>query len=165
MAPGAADADPTPQHGNGAANSDAAAPDGSVRGFVRCFEELFAAAEGLVEIQADRARLSLRRTIVKAVVAVGVAASAIVWLGVAAYATVRGICGGLTELWGGRAWLGELTGGVLALAIVGGGYALYTRLSARRELERLQAKYERMRNGPERQDEPELPTEVRGRAP
>ena len=94
----------------------------------------------------DRARLSVRRTLVQAAIGAGVAVCTVVWLGAAALAVLRGACGGLTALWGGREWLGDLTGGLLALTLAASAIALHLRLSTRRDFRRLKAKYERMRN-------------------
>lgn len=112
----------------------------------RFVEEIIGSADSLIEVYADRIKLSVRRTIVQAVIGAGVAVCAAVWLGAASLAILRGVCGGLTTLWGGREWLGDLTGGLLALALAASTIALYLRLSSRRELGRLKAKYERIRN-------------------
>lgn len=159
-APGAAAAEPSPKAGDG--SQGASADDGLVQSVVRCFAEVFAASEGLVEVHADRARSSLRRAIVKAIVGAGLAVTAVVWVCTAAFAAVRGACGGLTELWGGRVWLGELSGGLLALAFAAGAFALHSWWTSRREFAHLNSKYERMRNERERQDEPEIPAPLGG---
>lgn len=126
------------------------AGSGSSQGLIQILlqfvEESIGSANTLIEVYADRVRLSVRRTIVHAAIATGVAVCTAVWLGAAALAILRGVCGGLTTLWGGREWLGDLTGGFLALALAAGAIALYRRLSSRRELGRLKAKYERIRN-------------------
>lgn len=119
---------------------------GLAEGLLRFIEEVTGSAEGLIEVYADRAKQSVRRTIVKAVVGGGVAVCAAIWLGSAALAVLRGVCGGFTALWGGRAWLGDLTGGLLGLTFAGAAIALCVHLSSRRELRRLEAKYERIRN-------------------
>ena len=124
-----------------------------VRSAVRLFEELFRSADGLIEVYADRLRLSVRRTLVQVVLGATLGVCAAVWLGTAAWATVHGLCAALGTLWGGRAWLGDLTGGALGLLLAGGGIALGLRLSARRELAGLRAKYERIRSTSEEQDQ------------
>jgi hypothetical protein len=115
----------------------------SLFGFV---EDILGSVNGLKAVYADRIRLSVRRTIVQAILGAGVAVCAVVWLGAAALATFRGMCGGFTALSDGREWLGDLTGGLFALALAALAGWLYLRLDARRELSRLRTKYERIRN-------------------
>jgi len=88
----------------------------------------------------------VRRTIVKVVLATAAAICAVLWLGAASLATLRGLCGGFAALWGGREWFGDLCGGALALILSAGVVALLLKLSTRRELIRLEAKYEHISN-------------------
>jgi hypothetical protein len=115
----------------------------SLLGFV---ESTFASANGLIEVQADRVRLSVRRTIVNVAIVAATALCAVLWLGAAALAALHGLCGGFTALWGGREWLGDLCGGLFALLLAAGVFALCLKLTTRREILRLEAKYERIRN-------------------
>jgi hypothetical protein len=139
--------DPSAGHADEAEGSEASgAKRGLTQILLEFIEELVGSANGLIEVYADRIRLSVRRTIVQAVVGVGVAVCAAVCLGAAALAILRGVCGGLTTLWGGREWLGDLTGGLLVWAITASAIALHLHTSSRRELVRLKAKYERIRN-------------------
>lgn len=112
----------------------------------RFIEALAGSADGLIEVHADRIRLSVRRKVVQAALAAAAALCGGIWIGAAALATLRGLCGGLASLWGGRVWLGDLSGGLLALALAAGGVALFLRTSSRREFERLKNKYEGIRN-------------------
>jgi len=121
-------------------------PTGVFEVLSRFAEELLASANGLVEVKADRIRDSVRRTVVKIVLATGAALCVALWLGAASLATLRGLCGGFSALLGGRAWLGDLCGGLLALALSAGVVALHLKLSTRRQLIRLEAKYEHIRN-------------------
>ena len=129
------------------ANDGAAAGSGSdlVQLLFGFAEEVVGSANTLIEVRADRIKLSVRRTIVQAAIGALAGSCLALWLGAAALATVRGLCGGLASLWGGRVWLGDLAGGVIALTLAGGAIALCLRLSERRELERLEHKYERIR--------------------
>jgi hypothetical protein len=137
----------SPGHADeGAGNPGPASKSGLIEVLFRFVEEIIGSADSLIEVYSDRIKLSVRRTMVQAAIGAGVAVCAAVWLGASALAVVRGVCGGLATLWGGREWLGDLTGGALALAFAAGAAALYLRLASRRELERLRAKYERMRN-------------------
>jgi hypothetical protein len=131
---------------------------------VRLAEDSLASVNGLIEVQTDRIRLGARRMIVKVVLASAAALCASLWLGAAALATLRGLCGGFTALWGGREWLGELCGGALALLLAAVAAALILRLSTRRELIRLEAKYERIRNEPGRSNDPKIPSPDSGAA-
>lgn len=135
---------------NGANEAGASAGSDSSSGLIqivlRFVEEVIGSANGLIEVYADRVRLSMRRRIVQGAIGAGVAVCAAVWLVAAALATLRGVCGGLTTLWGGRDWLGDLTGGLLALTLAAGAIALHLRMSSRREFGRLKAKYERIRS-------------------
>ena len=104
------------------ANDGAAAGSGSdlVQLLFGFAEEVVGSANTLIEVRADRIKLSVRRTIVQA-----------------AIGALAGSCLAL--------WLGDLAGGVIALTLAGGAIALCLRLSERRELERLEHKYERIR--------------------
>ena len=126
-----------------------AAPEpgpGWTRVLLRFVEEIVGSADSLVEVTSDRIRLSVRRTIVRVAIGAGAAVCAAVWLGAAALAVLRGVCGGFAAAFGGREWLGDLTGGLFALALTAVAVAIHLRLSSRRELRRLMAKYERIRN-------------------
>ena len=139
--------DPSEGHHNGNESSAAASSrSGLIQPLFQLVEEIIGAAHGLIEVYADRARLSVQRVVVQAVIGAGAAVCAAIWLGAAALATLRGACGGLTALWGGREWLGDLTGGLLALVLAASAVALVLRLSSRRELARLKAKYERIQD-------------------
>jgi hypothetical protein len=139
-----------------------AAGGGPTRIVIRFIEDIIGSTDSLIEVYSDRVRLSVRRRIVQVAIAAGAAVCAAVWLGAAALATLRGVCGGLTTLWGGREWLGDLTGGLLALALAAGAVALYLRSSSRRALERMKAKYERIRNEHGQEHDPGSSTEDSG---
>jgi hypothetical protein len=113
----------------------------------------------LFEVYSDRVRMSLRRKIVQAAIGAGVAGFMAIWLGIAALALFRGASGGFTVLWSGREWLGDLTAGLLAIGLAAGAGALHLRLSARRDLARLQAKYEDIRNEQDETHDSPSPTE------
>lgn len=127
-------------------NGSPGSSDGVLQILVRFVEQVAGSANGLIEIYADRLRLSVRRTIVQVVLGTAAAICAAVWLGAASLSVFRGICGGLAAAWGGRAWLGDLTGGLLALTLAACAMALHRVVASRRELRRLEAKYERIRN-------------------
>jgi hypothetical protein len=141
-------------------DSASATSRGLIQVLFQFVEEIIGSADSLIEVYADRIRLSVRRTMVQAVIGASLAVCAAVWLGAAALAILRGVCGGLTALWSGREWLGDLTGGVLALALAAGAAAFYLRLSSRRELQRLRAKYERIRT--QHSQDPSAPSENGG---
>lgn len=122
------------------------ADPGPVEILSRLIEELAGSADALIEVYSDRVKHSVRQRFVRAWIVAGVAVFTAFVLAAAALATVRGIQGGFTALWGGREWLGDLTGGLLAVVAVAGVTAARLRWSANRELERLKVKYERDRN-------------------
>lgn len=149
--------------GTAASHADEAegpATSGSSSGLIdilfRFVEEIVGSADALIEVYADRAKLSMRRALVQAALAAGVAVCATIWLGAATLAIVRGLCGGFTTLWEGREWLGDLSGGLLALVLAAGAIALHLRMSSRRDLRRLKAKYERI--GHERSQNHDAPS-------
>ncbi|MBK7644428.1 MAG: hypothetical protein IPJ19_15530 [Planctomycetes bacterium] len=119
----------------------------------------------MIEVKADRLRLSVQKTAVKIAFASAVALCAVLWLGAASLATLRGLCGGFAALCGGRVWLGELCGGAFALLLAAGTAGLLLRLSTRRELARLEKKYERIRNAPAGNEDHAGPAANRGDAP
>ncbi|MBK7878256.1 MAG: hypothetical protein IPJ77_21585 [Planctomycetes bacterium] len=94
-------------------------------------------------MQVDRAKLAMRRTVTTAVIAGGSAIVLLFGACAAALALVRGVCGAFTALAGGRAWVGELAGGALALLLFAVVVALVLHITNRRELARLEAKYGR----------------------
>jgi hypothetical protein len=124
---------------------------GGLAGIVlRFVEEAFDGVDGLIAVRLDRAKHSMKRTIVGAACFAGAAIVATTGACAAVLALVRGLCGGLAALFSGSAWLGDLAGGVLALILVTGAVALAYRIHERRELARLKAKYERTRPRDER---------------
>lgn len=108
--------------------------------------EIVGSANSLIEVYSDRVRLSLRRKFTHAAIFLLAAAAAVVWLGAASLATLRGVCGGFTALFGGRAWQGDLVGGLLALLLSALAVVIYQRSFARGELARLKTKYAHIRN-------------------
>jgi len=142
------------------AEPKASTPDGGILGLlVGLGEELWASAGSLAEVYSDRARLALRRKVTSIALAAGAAVALLFAVCAAALAAVRGLCGAVAELCGGRAWAGDLAGGLLAIALVAGLLAWHTKRSARSELERLKAKYERLHGPNPDRAAPGLPTE------
>ena len=131
---------------------------GSVRRIeilLRLVEEVHGSSPRLIEVYAGRTRPSVRRTIVQASIGACVAVCGWLWVGAATLATLRGVRGGLTAVWSGREWLGDLTGGALALALAASAIGLHLRLSSRREVRRSLTKHERNRNERDRNQDPE----------
>ena len=110
----------------------------------RYVKDLAASAKQMLEIQAERKKLALRRGLMKAALGIVALVAVAAWLGAAISATVRGLCTGLAVLFDGRVWLGDLVGGLLALALLAGAVAFALRQSARKDLERLEEKYGRI---------------------
>jgi hypothetical protein len=63
------------------------------------------------------------------------------------------LCGGFAALFGGRTWAGDLVGGLFTLALLGGAVAIGLRVTSRRDLRRLEEKYEHIRSHRERTSE------------
>lgn len=104
-------------------------------------EDVSDAGGRLLEVYKDRARLSTRRALVACIGWLGAAVFAAVALGSAAVAVTSGTCGALTELFGGRVWLGNLTGGLALLLMFGLVLVLVKHVSERRTLKALRTKY------------------------
>ncbi len=99
----------------------------------------------LMQVRADRARIAVRRAVMIGVVIVlAAAALAPLIVGGSVLFTI-GVAQSLTILFGDRAWLGNLIGGMLILGLVAlCAWAGYARI-ARRDLAKKAAKYEHMR--------------------
>jgi len=106
------------------------------------FQELLAGLLRWIDLQAERLRLTLERSLLRAALGLAFGVFALVWIGAASLAVLRGLRGGLTSLFDGNVWLGDLTAGLLALALLAASVALLLHRGARRELARLKAKYE-----------------------
>jgi hypothetical protein len=127
-------------------SSDSASGGALTELLLQLVEDIIETSGSLIEVYSDRLRLSVRSKVVAGAITGGAAVCVALWLGAAALATLRGMCGGFTALWGGREWLGDLTGGLLALTLTACAVATYLRSSSRRKLRQLKAKYERIRH-------------------
>ncbi|MBK8180348.1 MAG: phage holin family protein [Planctomycetes bacterium] len=107
-----------------------------------------ASTDTLIEVYRDRARLEVRRQIVRAALGLVLLMTAGVWCVAASLSFLRGMVGGFAAWLDGRLWLGELLGGATALGLAAGLLALVMWVRSRREFSQLQAKYRRMRNEP-----------------
>lgn len=97
----------------------------------------------LIGVRTDRAQLDLRRKVTKtgfAVVA-GLGVGTVVIA--ASLRLVYGLSDGFAVLFGGRAWLGDLSAAVLLLGGLAGAGALYVSRWEKKELEKHIEKYER----------------------
>jgi len=107
-------------------------------------EEIGAYFKLLLATRADRARLRAREAALRAA---GVAAALLALSALLVTAVVlvtSGLAGALTELTGGRAWLGELATGALLLTALALGSRLAARAWRRRQLERNRRKYDEL---------------------
>jgi hypothetical protein len=99
----------------------------------------------LVGVRADRAALELwRKALRLSLASVGAVAIATLLIA-AALRFVDGLAGGLTALYAGRAWLGDLTAGVLLIGLLGAGAYAFVARWERNELAKHVEKYERLR--------------------
>ena len=112
---------------------------------VRFVEELSGSIRQQIEIYADRQKLAIRRQIVRGTIAAVVGIAGLVWLCSAMLAVLRGLCAGLAVLFGGRVWAGDLVGGLIGVGLVVCAVLVATRVMARADLRRLEAKYDRPR--------------------
>lgn len=112
------------------------------------FTGVVASTETLIEVYRDRARLEVRRQIVRAALGLVLLTTTVVWCVAASLSFLRGLVGGFAAWLDGRLWLGELLGGATALGLAAGLLALVLWVRSRREFSQLQAKYRRMRNEP-----------------
>ncbi len=118
------------------------------QGLAASLVEVYEGGNALLEVYADRLRMSARRAIVHIAIGVGATVGTAIGLAAAVLAIFRGACGGFTALWGGNAWLGDLTAGFVAVVLGASAIALALRFHTLRELGRLEAKYARIRNKP-----------------
>ena len=93
-----------------------------------------------VELRLERTKIAARRSAVRVAMVVAAGVVGLVFVCAAVVFLLRGACLGLTQLFGGREWLGDLVGGALALALVAGGTALALRRASRHDDDRLEAK-------------------------
>ncbi len=112
------------------------------------------AARRLFEVYSDRTKLSLRRSFLRTALGVMVGASAALWVGASILSVLRGACDGLAELWGGRAWMGQLFGGLLGVGLAVGLLFVASRVDAWWQLRRLQAKYRPTKSAPQKASAP-----------
>jgi hypothetical protein len=135
---------------NRPAQSDGAVGAGAgprwIQALSDCLMEIYGSGHALLEVYADRVRISLRRTIVQVAIGAVLTVGTAIGLSAAVLVFLRGACGGFTALWGGNAWLGDLTAGSVAVMLAASAVALSIRSHTRRELRRLEAKYARIRN-------------------
>lgn len=103
--------------------------------------EALGAAQRWIDVQADRSRHALRRSLVRTALTAAIVAATALWSAAALLALLSGVCGAFTHLFGGREWAGQLVGGGLALALALAGLFGALRFDARRQLRALQAKY------------------------
>jgi hypothetical protein len=121
--------------------SSAAGDRDATEVFFAFLESTGGAVSSLAGIYGDRLRASTRETIWKLAIAAVAGVAALLWIGSATLAAVRGLCGAVTLLSGGEVWLGDLAGGLLALALAAGAVVAAARWSDRRELRALELKY------------------------
>lgn len=105
-------------------------------------EDLAATWWSRVELKVERTKIAARRSAVRVALIVVAGLAGLVWIGAALVAVLRGVCLGLAQLFGGREWLGDLVGGVLALAVVAVPVALALRRASRHDERRVEAKVE-----------------------
>jgi hypothetical protein len=127
---------------NAAAGPSSAAGDrGVTEVFLAFLESTGGAVASLTDIYGDRLRASTKETIWRLGIAAVAGVATLLWIGSATLAAVRGLCGAVTFLSGGEAWLGDLVGGLVALALAAGALAAAARWSNRRQLRALELKY------------------------
>jgi hypothetical protein len=106
----------------------------------RLVEDLAASWWSRVELKVERTKVAARRSAVRVAIFAAAAVAGLVWIGAALVAVLRGVCLGLAQLFGGREWLGDLAGGLLALALVAVPVALALRRAASEDGRRVEAK-------------------------
>lgn len=109
-------------------------------------QEIVSSARILIEVRKDRMRLRIRRAILRSLGVAAVAVGMALWIGSAALATVRGLCGGITAWSGGNVWLGDFVGGIVALAFAAMAATSFAFLVSRREWKLAKVKYEELRS-------------------
>jgi hypothetical protein len=127
-----------------AAGPPSAAGDrGVTEVFFAFLESSGGAVSSLADIYGDRLRAATKETIWRIAIAAVAGVATLLWIGSGTLAAVRGLCGAVTFLSGGEAWLGDLAGGLLALALAAAAVAAAARWSNRRQLRDLELKYAR----------------------
>ena len=137
-----ATSDPTRSNGAHASHD----PGDALAALAKFLKGILAAGGQLIAVYKDRARLSTRRMLTALAGGACAAVLGAVALGASAIAVLRGLCGGFTELWGGRVWLGDLSGGLVAVVLIAMTFAAFVRMSERRWLTQLIAKYDKDRH-------------------
>lgn len=97
-----------------------------------------------LETRSDRAAVELRRKTSRLALLAVAAIAGSTLLIASMLRIVRGLAEGLTLLFQGRAWLGDLTAGLLLAGGMAAGCALFLARRERKELKRHIAKYERL---------------------
>jgi hypothetical protein len=148
---------------NAAAAPSSPAGDRGVTEVLLAFlENTGGAVTSLADVYGDRLRTTTRETIWKLGVAAIAGVAMLLWIGSATLAAGRGLCGAVTFLSGGEAWLGDLAGGLLALALAAGAIAAVERWSKRNQLQALELKYGKRGTNGAGADTPGIPRSPAG---
>lgn len=97
-----------------------------------------------LETRADRAAVELRRKTSRLAILAALAVAGTTLLIASMLRVVRGLAEGLTILFQGRAWLGDLLAGLLLAGGMAVGTAVFLARREKKELKRHVAKYERL---------------------
>lgn len=128
--------------GAGVAGPTSEAGDRGVTEVLFAFlESTGGAVSSLADIYGDRLRASTKESLAKLVGAVLVGAATLLWIGSATLASVRGLCGAVGSLARDEAWVGDLAGGLLALALAAAAWSGASWWSRRTQLRALEIKY------------------------
>jgi hypothetical protein len=123
-----------------------AAPADALREAIGQFSELRDYVAFYVRTRIDRLKLSLRDLLFFAAISLTALLLGAALCVTAVVIFCRGIAEGLTELFGGRAWLGDLVTGLLLLGLIIGGGAIALKKFAGTSKNRTVREYDRLKD-------------------
>lgn len=142
---------------SGAAKSRTDSERATSESLLRLGGEAADAARRLIDLVADRAWFAMRRSLLRAALAVVLGVGIALWVGASILAVFRGVCDAIAAWWGGPEWIGQLAGGLAGIAVALGGLLVAIGVDKWWQLRRLESKYQATHSSDEAAQSTERP--------